>query len=494
MEKIFLQNKQSNSLLNKVANPSVVIYPVLFNRPHTVAPGTLQLKSKAIESYIQDGAAGSNLSVSVCSKFLGQLPASVSGDGVSPDMLKGGLSDLFAVLPKSDDIPVGLFLTDAYESDDILPYGMMFDLLGRDGSFGPRQGCAVFLDTIAPAAGGGDKLNEFIAFTALHELGHAFNLWHKDGDSIMQPNPSPSAMGSCKFDPLHTTYLARAADSLVGKDIMPGGNNFGVRPSDCGAPAGSDTPFESPTKASSQLALKIKLSHESFWAFEPIEMELELVLNEGKRKSIALPKEIDPAYESFQIWLTNPRGERRIFRSDLHICQSNSKLVLSNATPFRRDISLLRELGHATFSLPGVYEVQAMIRMQSGRIVRSNVARCKIKPPEHGLAAWETARNALYKPSVQRLFRHKRTAPPENDVKALIDLAKRSSDVTASMIHYSLGKTFARTVNRPGKKRSKDKLRKLAIGYLELALKEGSLGIHRRAVTRQWLSKLETSA
>jgi hypothetical protein len=150
----FLQNRRSHSLLNKVANPSVVIYPVLFNRPHTVAPAILQLKAEAIESYIQDGAAGSNLTVSVCSKFLGQLPGSVSGDGVSPDMLQVGLSDLFTVLPKSDSVPVGLFLTDSYESDDILPYGMMFDLVGRNGSFGPRQGCAVFLDSIAPAAGG----------------------------------------------------------------------------------------------------------------------------------------------------------------------------------------------------------------------------------------------------------------------------------------------------------------------------------------------------
>src|ERR1700722_17957071 len=106
--KKFLQNSQSPSLLNKVANPSVVIYPVLFNRPKTVAPAVLQLKSKTIEGYIQDGAAGANLTVSVCSKFLGQLPGSVSGDGVCVDMLRDGLNDLFSALPQSDSVPVGL--------------------------------------------------------------------------------------------------------------------------------------------------------------------------------------------------------------------------------------------------------------------------------------------------------------------------------------------------------------------------------------------------
>jgi hypothetical protein len=490
--KKFPQNSLSHSLSNKVGNPRVVIYPVLFNRPRTVAPGILQLKTKTIESYIQDGAAGSDLTVSVSSQFIGQSPGSVSGDGVSTDMLKGGLNDLFSVLPKSDITPVGLFLTDSYESDDILPYGMMFDAVGRDGSFGPRQGCAVFLDSIAPAVGGaGDKLNEFVAFSALHELGHAFNLWHIGGDSIMQPSPSPNAMGSCKFDPLHTTYLARAADTLVGKDVMPGGSNFGDRPSDCGAPPGSDSPFESAAKTSPQFGLTIKLSHEAFWAFEPIEMELKLSLKEGKQKTIELPKELDPAFEGFQIWLTNPRGERRIFSSDVRICQSNAKMVLEEGKPFRRDVSLLRELGHATFSFPGAYEVQVVIRLPDGKIVRSNVARCKIKPPEHDRTAWEAARKALYKPSVQRLFRYKRTAPPEIDVKAMLAVAAHSSDVTASMIHYALGKTFARKMNRPGQERKKQTLRKSAAAQLERALKIGNLGVHRRAVTTELLSKLE---
>lgn len=193
--------------------------------------------------------------------------------------------------------------------------------------------------------------------------------------------PSPRAT---MVDQLHTKYLARASDSLFGKDVLPGGENFGVCPPDCGAPPGKDSPFEHPGKSSSQLRLSIRLSHESCWAFEPIEMDLNLMLSEGRGKCLTISKEIDPAFESFQIWLTNPEGERRIFRADSRICQSNGKLTIDHGNPFRRDISLLRELGRATFSSPGNYEVQAMVRMKNGKIVPSNIARCKIKSPEHG--------------------------------------------------------------------------------------------------------------
>jgi hypothetical protein len=165
---------------------------------------------------------------------------------------------------------------------------------------------------------------------------------------------------------------------------------------------------------------------------------------------------------------------------------------LNAAESFRRDISLLRELGRATFSTPGTYVIQAMFRLRNKKVIRSNIVRCKVKHPRHGISIWEESKKVLSDPTVQRLLRYKRCSPSERHVKALVSLAKRSSESTASMIHYSLGKAFARSVSRPGKLRSKNKLRERAIVHLEQALKEGSLTIHRRAATRRFLLKMDS--
>jgi hypothetical protein len=370
----------------------------------------------------------------------------------------------------------------------------MFDIKSGDVPFGPRLGCAVSLDTInqaMPSDAGDNALPNFIAYIALHELGHVFNLWHMTDDSVMQPNPDPDVLGTCDFNKCHKQYLARITDSGASADIIPGQSDFGVRPSDC--PQGTDdVPYAGPSKLHPGLKLHVGFSHDSFWAFEPIEMDLFLSVTGPNEPIVSIRDEIDPAYSSFQIWLTNPRSERRLFRSDVRFCRPNGTFTVKRRNPLRRDISLLIELGRHTFSIPGNYEAQVVMFSSKGKRVESNAARCAVKPPRHGNKAWDLYRKGLTNAAVERLLRYKQTLPSGRQIGALDNLSNYATPETASIIQYAIGKACFRSATRNAQieKAVGDKLKGRAMKHLEKALKKGGLGHHRKNVAEDIMSKL----
>ena len=59
--------------------------------------------------------------------------------------------------------------------------GAIFDTSAEDARFLRREGCAVFVDAIRgkrEPEGGDAAVSAEVFFTAVHELGHVFNLWH----------------------------------------------------------------------------------------------------------------------------------------------------------------------------------------------------------------------------------------------------------------------------------------------------------------------------
>lgn len=113
--------------------------------------------------------------------------------------------------------------------------GLMFDQAGGL----PRQGAAIFVDEIKNEYGG-QLADERIIETAIHEIGHAFNLTHRFGRDVRRSN-SPSPMNydwrfrggehiedywhqfDFRFDPDELRFLRHGARSQV----IPGGSAFG---------------------------------------------------------------------------------------------------------------------------------------------------------------------------------------------------------------------------------------------------------------------------
>ena len=93
----------------------------------------------------------------------------------------------------------------------------------------PREGCAVFVETIRELRSEAGTFREELFFTAIHELGHVFNLWHIEvPENFMTPSRPDRVYPreAFRFLPEHRDFLRRGAGS---RHVRPGGSRFGER-------------------------------------------------------------------------------------------------------------------------------------------------------------------------------------------------------------------------------------------------------------------------
>lgn len=410
-------------------------------------------------------------------------------NAVSVADLSGALVKLLAGAKQP---AVGLLLADFFEPDPD-QYGAMFELDGQD-PLGPRQGCAIFAGGIQAAlesAGRGNDPNallEFIAYTAMHEIGHAFNLWHVEG-SYMRPFPHPESPGPYGFVDKQQQYLALAANPSDERFVLPGhgSSNYGERP-DGWSGLDDSNPFAGPGGRSRSPVFRIDLSHQSFYSFEPVELDVCLSLPRGVKRSIEVPNEIDPGYDGFQIWITVPSGERRRYRAFTRFCRSNGKRTVSAKQPYRRDISLFRESGGSTFRVAGRHSIQVAFRISSKRTLWSNVVTCEVKSADWTSNKWRQARELLESPEARHLLRFKTPLIREHDYTKFSQFAaKHASAETAATIHYALGKTFLHFAARDVTSKQSREWQKRGLKQLGTALETRALGAHRRRVIEEML-------
>ena len=96
-------------------------------------------------------------------------------------------------------------------------YGCMFDFDGQVPAYGPRQGCALFTAALSGAIqqvqGSLRDFQDFFTYTAIHELGHALNLWHVDTASFMNPAPDVGSFRqNLTFVDEEKSYMQHGAD------------------------------------------------------------------------------------------------------------------------------------------------------------------------------------------------------------------------------------------------------------------------------------------
>ncbi|MDB6104575.1 MAG: hypothetical protein JWO52_4574 [Gammaproteobacteria bacterium] len=448
----------------------------------------LLLAQRGAGDYFVDGSGPAAVRVVFDWSRRGLFPGLVSLNGVNDFHLNQALPKLLGSAAPQAPARIGLFLADLYQPAPD-QYGLMFDFAPVPGYFGPRQGCAVFL-TALQLNSDPTSFADFLAFTAIHELGHTFNLWHTDGPGFLQPHPQATHLDPKAFDPLQQAYLADATDPTLSRYVMPGQSAFGERPA--GWPHGDGTPFAGADRIERGLTLTIGLSHTHFWSYEPVELDIRLALKAGRKRAVSVPNELDPGYSSFIIWITTPDGERFRFRPERRFCRHNGERVIHTGTPFQRDISIFKHAGGYTFRQPGRYTLQVSFQIRPDRTLWSNTMECEVLPAAPDSKPWAQLRSTLAMPAAGTLLRYKQGVLPRNVHDQVIQLAtgRHTPPATAAALHYSLGVALARERDRPRAKRDRPQLERSGRKQLQAALTLNSLSRHRRRIAEQLLNEL----
>lgn len=236
-----------------------------------------------------------------------------------------------------------------------------------------REACAVFLQTIHNTRPANERVDQ-AAYTTVHELAHVFNLLHvEDQQCFLRQSPAASA-------PPRTWYRFNAENEAYLTDcrqpsVYPGGHEFG----DHSYVGGGD---ERVTKAFGipPLKLKIKASCDEFLPFDPVELDMKLSVVPGCRVPRGLRNEMDPSYSNFAVWIENPRGERRRYKSINHCCENAAPCPVTQEQPFERDLTLFGQSGGYTFRHAGVHRVWITWRLSKRVVISSNTIEISIRP------------------------------------------------------------------------------------------------------------------
>lgn len=280
-----------------------------------------------------------------------------------------------SVLPSAPGRPtndIALILASSWLTSSVRLFGLMFDFDGEEPALGtqmtsrgiPRQACAVFLD----AFDAGDEAA--MVHTAVHELGHVFNLQHDLSQSSFMGD-STMLTG---FNGDDGERLKAAAQGYW--DHAPGGANFAI--SDFGGPRRA-----SGARAALNLVLEAMPEKSHYLLGEPVVLDIEL--RSTRRGEAVVPDELDPGYPTLRIWYRTPLGETRLYRSRNVYCRARGpRRRLAAGSSLRNNPKISLGRFGSTLTTPGEYRVYAEfggVRGRFGRVVRSKEARFEIHAP-----------------------------------------------------------------------------------------------------------------
>lgn len=342
----------------------------------------------------------------------------------------------------------------------------------------PRQGCAVFLGAIAAARTPGDAYEQEALFTTRHELGHVFNLWHLENiNNLMfsSANLSVPLGPDTDFDQVHKTYLAECSDPQLGQFVRPGGTPFGQR----GTLGPADSDSQNAPSDPESLFLKIALSEESFFYFHPVELDIEV--SSSTNRSVTLPDKIDPGYTSCEIWLEEPDGECRKFRSPQSYCDRKTQITITPKKPFRRDITIFGDANGFFFRKAGKHRLWMVLRFSDSSSLKSNILQFDILSAGDRRAEHDQLAPTLLQPKVAQLLYHRFARPSSKETALLRNHVARYPGSRANgPIYYALGRLFMLHAEQCLDKRKKSNLRRLGLSHLKKSIASGHLSQNAR--------------
>ena len=385
-----------------------------------------------------------------------------------------------------NDNNIGLLVADRFEPARNF-FGIMFDEAFNPTSsdtwaLSAREGCAVFLGGIQDGRGPSDRLDETV-FTAIHELGHVFNMQHSGWPSYMYESAKfgQVPLNKARFSKKECDLLAQCSKSRY---IWPGGSAYGdlgdlAKLSANSLPSNGNEPT---------LSLKIGINHRRFFHFEPVELDIELTNNaEGL---LSVPDALDAGYAQFRIWIENPDGCRRFLRSPRHYCAPRGELEITRNRPFKRDISIFGESGCYTFRQAGEHKLWVTFHYAPGHTITSNTIEFEILEREPDNQFYLDANGFLAKKQIGRLLYYRHM--PLARIRALNSISDFCAAYprypASAMMHYAAGRALTRFVAERGF--SNSALIQEAHRHLKLAARRQQLGLHRQQRAEEYLSQL----
>ena len=229
-------------------------------------------------------------------------------DSVSAESLHSALSMLTQNPSGSYPVPrLGVLLAPKYAPRDDV-FGVMFDTglvdpdaPARSVSTSPRAGCVIFLQTIRDLRPNSEDYLKQVGFDIAHEVGHMFNLQHVDsntGTSFLNISPKHAVPQSSafKFLSFERSILAECG---IDRSVTPGGDPFGT-----GDLGNEDRPDGPSSSKSIRLVLAVDIAQKEFWAWEPVELDINLSVQAGRSvQPLRVPDRLDPGYSTFEIWI-----------------------------------------------------------------------------------------------------------------------------------------------------------------------------------------------
>ncbi len=426
------------------------------------------------------------------------------GDTIRPSLRDVESLDLHRALSKLTNNPssatkvqrIGLIFAGSYKPKPTV-LGLMFDW-GKKFAFDrhdtsefhgvAREGCAIFLDAIRQIRPQEDDYRRQIGFTAIHELGHVFNLQHPDVSeppSFMSPSLQNRAYtsqdGAYRFLTSDQQLLCQCSQSPY---IWPGGSTF----RDLGPLAAADF-ASSEIDNSDGPVLSIDVSPREFWPFEPVELDVQLTVKSGCKSWYRVPDIVDPGYEQFTIWIQAPNGEVRKYRSPRHYCWNGNRITVSAAKPFYRDISIFVEAGGYTFNQAGTHFLHATLQAGSKRLLVSNRVEIYIRPSRPNDAKYRRMRDALTKPSHVRLMYYRRASSSQRETKVLEEFSNDFGKTnSAAAVRYALGRANMKAAELVKNRKRSQELMTKASRQLEEVSGSPFLSEHRLRVAERLLS------
>jgi len=389
---------------------------------------------------------------------------------------------------------IALILARSYKGNETA-FGMMFDegyVFSGDPADNvtepevlgpPREGCAVFIDALAALRGpqGTPDFNRELRFTVLHELGHVFNLQHQDAKANIMRRSAVYGLQPPEAYRLSSGDRGRLSQDPLPYEYHPGGSNFGY-----GASANAPTEWRfNPQKEFRDMQVRVQVSHSEVFAFEPIELDIEISLLPGRHKTRRIPCTVDPGYDSFRIWIEEPNGSRRLLRSPRHYCGAQRWLTITRNRPFRRDVSIGRQAGGPVFHRAGVHHVWAEMNCGRRGVIRSNRVALRIRDMVEMSSADVKAYHILRSPT-GIVLGYSRVWDGSQDLeKEVVELLNTFPDQTWSpLLRYALVRAAADKAQQNGSQTGLPvKVRDLA----KISAEDTALGDHRVAKVRQVL-------
>jgi hypothetical protein len=274
--------------------------------------------------------------------------------------------------------------------------GIMFDSIGA----AERQGTALFLDSFIKDAPGGDAApaawrRRMAFWTAVHEMGHSFNLlhaWQKELGTPWIPQTSGFDLLSFmnypflyqtgsqsnsntirffddfefRFSDDELLFLRHAPERFV---IM-GGERFGSNHALQQANVSPDPPLV--------LEARVNRDPAEFEFLEPVVIELKLTNVTDQPRLVA--DGVLGQTEGMTVLIENRKGEQVAFEPYAHYCRQARAVVLAAGQSVYESLFLSVGADGWLIVDPGYYEVQVCLHMPGEDIV-SNRLTLRVAPP-----------------------------------------------------------------------------------------------------------------